>query len=82
MSLATTYYATPNTFLDMLLELAGYIQTCRYDELMTKADVLDSMEKRASFLIGKMGSHPTCTSFAVFTPDPSMLTSPPVKQQA
>lgn len=62
----TSFYASPPTFLEMLLECANFVEAQRRDPLSTKADVLDSMERRLSLLVGKMVAHPACTSFAVY----------------
>ena len=63
-------YTDPPTFMDMLLECSKFIDQSRRDTLCTKEDVLDSMETRLSFLIGKMVASPTCMPFKIF-PDPS-----------
>ena len=65
-----TLYSTPPTFMDMLLECSSFIEKSRNDQSSSKEDVLDSMERRISLLIGKMASYPTCTSFRVML-DPS-----------
>ena len=65
-----TLYSTPPTFMGMLLECSSFIEKCRNDQSSSKEDVLDSMERRISLLIGKMASYPTCTSFRVML-DPS-----------
>jgi hypothetical protein len=57
-------YATPQTFMDMLIECAQFIDKSRHDQ-SAKEDVLDSMETRVSYLVGKLAAHPTCTSYAV-----------------
>ena len=51
--------------MEMLLECSSFIEKCRHDRLGSKDDLLDSMERRISLLIGKMASYPTCTSFYV-----------------
>jgi hypothetical protein len=66
-----SFYSTPSTFLDLLLEHAQYIEQQRHDPSSTKEDVLDSMEKRVSFLMGKMVAHPISTSFRIIPEDPS-----------
>ena len=64
-------YAKQLTFMEMLLECSEFIDKARHDATSSKGDVLDSMEMRVSFLIGKMASSPTCSSFAVFLPEPA-----------
>ena len=65
-----SFYCTPITFLDLLLEHAKYIEQQRHDPTSTKDDVLDSMERRVSFLIGKMVAHPVCSSFRIIPEEP------------
>ena len=60
-----SFYCTPCTFLDLLLEQAKYIEQQRHDPSSTKEDVLDSMERRISFLVGKMVAHPVSTTFRI-----------------
>jgi len=62
-----TVYATTTTFMEGLLELSEFIDKSRADPISTKADVLDSMETRLSFLVGKMAVSPTCMPFRVFS---------------
>ena len=64
-SLANNIYATPLTFMDMLVECSQFIEKARHDPTHTKEDVLDSMENRLSLLVGKMASSPMCTTFHV-----------------
>jgi hypothetical protein len=63
-------YAEPRTFMESLLECSRFIDKARADGSISKNDVLDSMETRLSFLVGKMASSPTCMPFRVF-PDAS-----------
>lgn len=65
-----SFYSTPKTFMEMLLECSEFIDHQRLDPHSTKADVLDSMEKRVSFLVGKMAAYPVCTSFRIMQPGP------------
>lgn len=65
-----TLYADPKTFMDTLLECSEFIDKSRRDPHSTKEDVLDSMEIRLSFLVGKMAVSPTCMPFKIF-PDPA-----------
>lgn len=55
--------------MDSMLECSAFIDKARKDPSYTKEDVLDSMETRLSFLIGKMAVSPTCMPFKIF-PDP------------
>ena len=64
-SLANNIYATPPTFMEMLVECSQFIEKARHDPTNTKEDVLDSMENRLSLLVGKLASHPTCSTFRV-----------------
>lgn len=66
-----TLYADPKTFMETLLECSEFIDKSRLDPHSTKEDVLDSMETRLSFLIGKMVASPTCMPFRIF-PDPGV----------
>jgi hypothetical protein len=61
----------PLTFMDMLLECSHFLDDARRDEGATKGDVLDSMERRLSLLIGKLASQPTSATFAVQLQPPS-----------
>jgi hypothetical protein len=63
-------YSEPPTFMEMLLEVSQFIDKSRHDPTSSKMDVLDSMETRVSFLVGKLASSPTCSAFAVFLPEP------------
>jgi hypothetical protein len=65
-----TLYAEPKTFMEALLECSAFIDKMRKDPAYTKEDVLDSMETRLSFLVGKMATSPTCMPFKIF-PDPA-----------
>ena len=65
-----TLYADPKTFMESLLECSEFIDKARKDPHSTKEDVLDSMETRLSFLVGKMAVSPTCMPFKIF-PDPA-----------
>jgi hypothetical protein len=58
-------YSSPPTFLEALLECAAFIETQRHDPISTKGDVLDSMERRVSLLVGKLASQPTCAAFLI-----------------
>lgn len=63
-------YASPPTFMAALLECARHIEQQRHDPASTKADVLDSMERRVSLLVGKLASHPTCAAFEILPAPP------------
>jgi hypothetical protein len=65
-----TLYAEPKTFLESMLECSEFLDKARKDPGISKNDVLDSMEARMSFLIGKMAASPTCMPFRIF-PEPS-----------
>ena len=56
--------------MEALLECSAFIDKLRKDPAYTKEDVLDSMETRMSFLVGKMATSPTCMPFKIF-PDPA-----------
>jgi hypothetical protein len=56
--------------MEALLECAAFVDKMRKDSAYTKEDVLDSMETRVSFLVGKMATSPTCIPFKIF-PDPA-----------
>ena len=62
-------YAEPPTLMEMLIECSQFIDKARHDPTSSKMDVLDSMETRVSFLVGKLASSPTCAAFAVFLPE-------------
>ncbi len=70
-----TLYAEPKTFMESMLECSEFIDKVRKDPAFSKDDVLDSMEARISFLIGKMAASPTCMPFKIF-PDPTEPTLP------
>ena len=76
MSGLRTVHTDPPTFLQMLLECSQFIDSARYDEGCTKADVLESMETRVSLLIGKLVSQPTSAMFAICLPDREEPTRP------
>ena len=59
----------PKTFFDALQESMRFVEESRSNEGMSKADVLDSMEKRLSFIMAKMLGCPTSTSFCMFRKD-------------
>ena len=61
----TTLYLTANTFFEMLLETAEFIEKAKLDDSINKEEVLRSMETRVGMLVGKMAAHPSCTSFAI-----------------
>lgn len=71
-----TLYAEPKTFMESMLECSEFIDKARKDPAYSKDDVLDSMEARISFLIGKMAVSPTCMPFKIF-PDPMEPTLQP-----
>lgn len=64
-ALVNNIYADPPTFMGALLETAQFIEKARHDPGSSKEDVLDSLEKRLSLLVGKMAAHPTCCAFAI-----------------
>ena len=68
--MSTDIYTDPPTFMGMLVECAQFIEKARFDPTSTKEDVLDSMENRLSLLVGKMASHPVCSTFRVEMLDP------------
>ena len=63
-------YAEPPTFMEMLLECSQFIDKARHDPTSTKGDVLDSMETRVSFLVGKLASYPTSAAFVMYQAPP------------
>jgi hypothetical protein len=69
MASLRTIYAEPPTFMEMLLECSRFIDSSRHDAGSTKEDVLESMEKRVSLLIGKLASQPTSAAFAIHLPE-------------
>ncbi len=64
--MASSIYATPVTFKDMLLKCSEYMEEARNNPGQSKEDVLDGIESRLSLLMGKLVAHPTCTSFTIF----------------
>ena len=62
----TSIYAQSNTFFEQLLETSAFIEKCKSDKVITKEDILESMENRVCMLFGKLISTPTSTSFALF----------------
>jgi hypothetical protein len=71
MSQAHDIYASPPTFMAALLECAQYIEQQRHDPATTKTDVLDSLERRVSLLVGKLASQPTCAAFRILPAPPA-----------
>jgi len=59
----------PRNYFDALCEALRFVDEARADEGRTKADVLDSVENRLSFLLTKLLAAPTSTSFCVFRHD-------------
>ena len=59
----------PKTFFDALQESIVFVEESRSNDLTSKADVLDSIEKRLSFLMTKLLANPTSTSFCMFRKD-------------
>lgn len=60
------FYATPTTFMEVLLDASRVLEEARHNEAVTKQDLIDSMEGRVSIMIGKLASTPTTTSFCIF----------------
>lgn len=52
-------------FFDCILECISFLSSAEQDEHMMKEDVLDSMRSRMYFMMGKMMSHPLCTSMSM-----------------
>lgn len=63
---AAPYYATPQTFLEIIKDACDMLEKSKDDVSVTKKDVIDSMEDRLSFIMGKLIAVPTHTSFALF----------------
>ncbi len=59
----------PRNFFDAARLGLEYVEECRNNERITKADALDGMEARLSFLMQKILAAPTATSFCVFRAD-------------
>jgi hypothetical protein len=59
----------PKTFFDALQESIRFTEESRSNDGMSKTDVLDSIEKRLSFLMAKLLANPTSTSFSMFRKD-------------
>jgi|688.fasta_scaffold1514378_1 hypothetical protein len=59
----------PKTFFDALQESMRFVEESRANDGMSKADVLDSVEKRLSFIMAKLLGAPTGTSFCMFRKD-------------
>jgi hypothetical protein len=58
----------PKTFFDALCEATTYVESARNDDAITKADALDGVEMRLSFMLKKVLAAPTATSYSVFRP--------------
>ena len=56
----------PRNFFDAVRLGLEYVEDCRNNEGITKADALDGMEARLSFMMQKLLAAPTATSFCVF----------------
>ena len=59
----------PKTFFDALQESIKFVEDSRANDAMSKTDVLDSVEKRLSFIMAKLLGAPTSTSFCMFRKD-------------
>ena len=59
----------PRNYFDALCEALRFVEEARADEGRTKADALDSVEIRLSFLLTKLLAAPTTTGFCVFRHD-------------
>jgi hypothetical protein len=59
----------PRNYFDALCEALRFVDEARADEGRTKADVLDSVENRLSFLLTKLLAAPLTTSYCVFRHD-------------
>ena len=59
----------PRNYFDALCETMDFLRAARADEALSKADVLDSLENRVSFLLTKLLATPTTTGFSLFHAD-------------
>lgn len=59
----------PRTYFDALCEALRFVEEARGDEAVSKADALDSVENRLSFLLTKLLAAPSATGFCVFRHD-------------
>lgn len=59
-------YATPCTFMEILLDTTNMLEKYKHDTTVTKEDLVESMESRLSLLMGKFISMPINTSFSLF----------------
>jgi len=62
----SSIYAQSDTFFEQLMETSEFIEKCKTDKLISKEDVLESMENRICMLLGKLIAIPTNTSFSLF----------------
>jgi hypothetical protein len=60
-----TLYASPPTFMEALLECSAFLEQQRVNSEASKDDVLDSMERRISLLVGKLAAQPSCAAFRI-----------------
>ena len=70
MASLQTIYSDPPTFMGMLVECSQFIDRMRHDVGASKEDVLDSVERRVSLLVGKLASQPTSAAFSLDPPPP------------
>jgi hypothetical protein len=59
----------PRNYFDALRLGLEYVEECRRDESLSKAESLNGMETRLSFMMSKMLAAPTATSYSVFRGD-------------
>jgi hypothetical protein len=59
-------YAQPSTFMEVLLDTTNMLEKYKHDTLVTKEDLVESMESRLSLIMGKFIAMPINTSFSLF----------------
>lgn len=59
----------PVTFFNAIQDSIAFIERCRSDDAIGKADALDGMETRTSIILKKMLAAPTATSYSFFRDD-------------
>ena len=56
----------PKNFIESLLEASNFIESASKDDMITKEELIKSMENRISLLIAKAVAAPTGGSFSIF----------------
>ena len=60
---------TEGSLFDVLLDCSQFVESAkeRGEAGLSRADLLDGLERRLSLALGKLAAVPTCTSFCLYT---------------